>query len=165
MNTNTGATTMSFNKPVRRIAVVGTGVIGASWAAYYLSRGFDVVATDPAASAEANLRKYVDNAWPGLDPRVEFFHHHHGCQSVGLQAPRALRDRPPLQSPPYRSAGRSGRWGEDLRGGDRTGHVVLRIDRQEADSIAQGRSGPCRQPPPGRALQGDVVSDPAGRAG
>jgi len=29
--------------------------MGASWAAYYLSRGFDVVATDPAPSAEANL--------------------------------------------------------------------------------------------------------------
>jgi 3-hydroxyacyl-CoA dehydrogenase len=57
---------MAFNKPIRRIAVVGTGVIGASWAAYYLSRGFDVVATDPAPNAEANLRKYVDNAWPVL---------------------------------------------------------------------------------------------------
>ena len=52
--------------PVRRIAIVGTGVIGASWAAYYLSRGFDVVATDPAPSAESNLRKYVDDAWPAL---------------------------------------------------------------------------------------------------
>jgi 3-hydroxyacyl-CoA dehydrogenase len=57
---------MSVNKPIRRIAVVGTGVIGASWAAYYLSRGFDVIATDPAPNAEANLRKYVDNAWPVL---------------------------------------------------------------------------------------------------
>src|SRR6516164_4336237 len=66
MNTDTGVTKMSFNKPIGRIAVVGTGVIGASWAAYYLSRGFDVVATDPAASAEENLRKYVDNAWPVL---------------------------------------------------------------------------------------------------
>jgi glycine/D-amino acid oxidase-like deaminating enzyme len=27
---------MSVNKPIRRIAIVGTGVIGASWAAYYL---------------------------------------------------------------------------------------------------------------------------------
>jgi 3-hydroxyacyl-CoA dehydrogenase len=57
---------MSSEKPVRRIAVVGTGVIGASWSAYYLSRGLDVVATDPAPNAEANLRKYVDNAWPAL---------------------------------------------------------------------------------------------------
>src|SRR5262249_26636504 len=57
---------MSLDKPIRRIAIVGTGVIGASWAAYYLARGFDVVATDPAPNAEANLRKYVDEAWPLL---------------------------------------------------------------------------------------------------
>src|SRR6059036_197272 len=57
---------MSFNKPVRRVAIVGTGVIGASWAAQYLARGFDVVATDPAPNAEANLRKYVADAWPAL---------------------------------------------------------------------------------------------------
>jgi len=55
-----------LNKPIRRIAIVGTGVIGASWAAYYLSRGYDVVATDPAPNAEANLRTYVDEAWPAL---------------------------------------------------------------------------------------------------
>ena len=28
---------MSFNKPIRRIAVVGTGVIGVSWGAEYLA--------------------------------------------------------------------------------------------------------------------------------
>src|SRR2546428_10046954 len=54
---------MSYDKPIHRIAIVGTGVIGASWAAQYLARGFDVVATDPAPNAEANLRKYVDEAW------------------------------------------------------------------------------------------------------
>src|SRR5271170_4910161 len=64
---------MPYNKPIRRIAIVGTGVIGASWAAQYLARGFDVVATDPAPNAEANLRKYVDEAWEllisiGLSP-------------------------------------------------------------------------------------------------
>jgi 3-hydroxyacyl-CoA dehydrogenase len=57
---------MSHNKPIHRIAIVGTGVIGASWAAQYLARGFDVVATDPAPGAEANLRKYVDEAWKPL---------------------------------------------------------------------------------------------------
>jgi carnitine 3-dehydrogenase len=57
---------MSFEKPVRRVAIVGTGVIGASWAAHYLARGFDVIATDPAPNAEANLRKYVYDAWPAL---------------------------------------------------------------------------------------------------
>ncbi len=57
---------MKYDKPVRRIAIVGTGVIGASWAAQYLARGFDVVATDPGPDAEAKLRKYIDDAWPAL---------------------------------------------------------------------------------------------------
>src|SRR4051812_44604229 len=70
---------MSYDKPIRRIAVVGTGVIGASWAAQYLARGFDVVATDPAPNAEANLRKYVDEAWEQLE-------------AIGL-SPGATRDR------------------------------------------------------------------------
>ena len=58
---------MSFEKPVRRVAVVGTGVIGASWAAQYLARGLDVVATDPDPNAEANLRNYVNEAWGQLE--------------------------------------------------------------------------------------------------
>jgi 3-hydroxyacyl-CoA dehydrogenase len=70
---------MSYNKPIRRIAIVGAGVIGASWAAQYLARGFDVVATDPAPNAEANLREYVDEAWEQLT-------------EVGL-SPGAARDR------------------------------------------------------------------------
>ncbi len=57
---------MSLDKPIRRIAIVGTGVIGASWAALYLAKGFDVVATDPAPNAEADLRLYIDNAWKSL---------------------------------------------------------------------------------------------------
>src|SRR5712692_10541109 len=59
-------TFMSFDKAIHRIAIVGTGVIGASWAAQYLARGFDVIATDPAPNAEASLRQYVDEAWPAL---------------------------------------------------------------------------------------------------
>jgi len=51
---------------IRNIAIVGTGVIGASWAAYYLSKGFSVIATDPAPNAEAGLRKYIDEAWKTL---------------------------------------------------------------------------------------------------
>ena len=58
---------MSAEKPIRRIAIVGTGVIGASWAALFLARGLDVVATDPAPNAEKNLRDYIDSAWPALE--------------------------------------------------------------------------------------------------
>jgi 3-hydroxyacyl-CoA dehydrogenase len=57
---------MSLNKPIRRIAVIGTGAIGSSWAALYLARGLDVIAVDPARHAESNLRRYVDTAWHAL---------------------------------------------------------------------------------------------------
>jgi len=50
------------NDEIKNVAIVGTGVIGASWAAYYLSRGFNVIATDPAPNAEINLRNYVAEA-------------------------------------------------------------------------------------------------------
>src|ERR1700742_1140624 len=57
---------MAKNKQIHNIAIVGTGVIGASWAALYLARGFNVTATDPAPNAEANLRKFIDAAWKDL---------------------------------------------------------------------------------------------------
>jgi 3-hydroxyacyl-CoA dehydrogenase len=57
---------MSFNKPIHRIAIVGTGLIGSSWAAQYLARGFDVVATNPDSNAESKLRKNIDAAWKEL---------------------------------------------------------------------------------------------------
>jgi 3-hydroxyacyl-CoA dehydrogenase len=53
-------------KQIRNIAIVGTGVIGASWAALYLARGFNVTATDPGPNAEENLRRFVDAAWKDL---------------------------------------------------------------------------------------------------
>ena len=54
---------MSYARSVRRIALVGTGLIGSGWAAHYLARGFDVVATDPGPGAETALRGFVDDAW------------------------------------------------------------------------------------------------------
>jgi 3-hydroxyacyl-CoA dehydrogenase len=57
---------MSNNKPIRRIAMIGTGVIGASWTSLFLAKGLQVVATDPAPNAEASLRKFVETAWPAL---------------------------------------------------------------------------------------------------
>jgi 3-hydroxyacyl-CoA dehydrogenase len=57
---------MSQNKPIRRVAIIGTGVIGASWASLFLANGLDVVATDVAPGAEAALRRFVAAAWPAL---------------------------------------------------------------------------------------------------
>jgi 3-hydroxyacyl-CoA dehydrogenase len=58
---------MTDTKPVRRIAIVGTGVIGASWTALFLAKGLQVVATDIAPNAETALRKFVETAWPALN--------------------------------------------------------------------------------------------------
>ncbi len=51
---------------IKTAAIVGTGVIGAGWAARFLAHGLDVVAWDPAPDAEVKLRAAVDNAWPAV---------------------------------------------------------------------------------------------------
>jgi len=58
---------MSNNKPIRHIAIIGTGVIGASWTALFLAKGLDVIATDIAPDAEVSLRRFVKAAWPALE--------------------------------------------------------------------------------------------------
>src|ERR1700738_4100239 len=58
---------MSNNKPIRRVAIIGTGVIGASWTALFLAKGLDVIATDIAPDAETSLRRFVKAAWPALE--------------------------------------------------------------------------------------------------
>ncbi|QJP71203.1 3-hydroxyacyl-CoA dehydrogenase NAD-binding domain-containing protein [Burkholderia glumae] len=62
---------------IQRIAVVGAGVIGASWAAFYLDHGFEVVVSDPAPDAQArlqaSLRRVLGEARLGeLAPRLRF---------------------------------------------------------------------------------------------
>ncbi len=52
---------------IKRVALIGTGVIGASWATLFLAHGLDVVATDPAADAEATLRAIVARQWPAAE--------------------------------------------------------------------------------------------------
>jgi 3-hydroxyacyl-CoA dehydrogenase len=46
----------STTSPVRRVAVVGSGTIGASWAACFVAAGLEVTCTDPAPDAEERLR-------------------------------------------------------------------------------------------------------------
>jgi 3-hydroxyacyl-CoA dehydrogenase len=53
-------------KPIRHIAIIGTGVIGASWSALFLAKGLEVTATDVASNAETALRHFVESAWPAL---------------------------------------------------------------------------------------------------
>jgi len=52
---------------IKTFAAIGTGVIGSGWIARALAHGLDVVAWDPGATAEAQLRANVANAWPALE--------------------------------------------------------------------------------------------------
>ena len=47
-------------------AVLGAGVIGASWTALFLASGRSVTIFDPDPQAEANVRTYVERAWPTM---------------------------------------------------------------------------------------------------
>jgi 3-hydroxyacyl-CoA dehydrogenase len=75
---------------VRTIAVVGAGIIGASWTAWFLARGFAVRATDTRADGETFIRDYIEKAWPTLE-------------RFGL-APGADRDRWSLHRTPAEAA-------------------------------------------------------------
>src|ERR1700730_16867585 len=55
-----------MTRQIKRVAIIGTGVIGASWTALFLANGLEVVATDVAPNAEAALKRFVEAAWPAL---------------------------------------------------------------------------------------------------
>lgn len=52
---------------VHTVAILGTGLIGASWASLCLAKGLDVVGYDPAPGAEYRLRATIDSYWPILE--------------------------------------------------------------------------------------------------
>lgn len=61
---------------VQRVAVIGAGTIGTSWAAYFLAQALEVLVVDPVRN-EADLRHDIADAWialermglaPGADP-------------------------------------------------------------------------------------------------
>ena len=55
-----------MTQTIQTAAIIGTGVIGASWATAFLARGMDVVATDPARGAEQALRGTVAAQWTAM---------------------------------------------------------------------------------------------------
>lgn len=50
-----------------RVAVIGTGVIGAGWACHFLRMGLDVVAWDPAPDSSKRLADFVRMVWPTIE--------------------------------------------------------------------------------------------------
>jgi 3-hydroxyacyl-CoA dehydrogenase len=56
-----------MTKPIKRVAIIGTGAIGASWAALFLAKGLEVVATDISPNAKTALDDFITAAWPALE--------------------------------------------------------------------------------------------------
>lgn len=54
---------------VRRVAVVGTGLIGSGWLAAFLGHGLRVEVFDPAPGAAEKARAHVAQAWPAMVER------------------------------------------------------------------------------------------------
>lgn len=79
----------STHPAIRRVAIVGAGTIGASWAALFLAHGLEVVVSDPAPDAEPLTRERVRAAWPVL---AEL-----GRVAAGAN-PDALRFEPDLEA-------------------------------------------------------------------
>ena len=52
---------------VRRVTCLGAGPIGGGWAAWYLSRGYDVVSYLHDPSEVDALNRLLDTAWPSLE--------------------------------------------------------------------------------------------------
>ncbi|MEM9603997.1 MAG: 3-hydroxyacyl-CoA dehydrogenase NAD-binding domain-containing protein [Pseudomonadota bacterium] len=52
---------------LQNTAIIGSGVIGSSWAALFLAAGKTVTVYDPAADFEAATRKRIEAVWPTLE--------------------------------------------------------------------------------------------------
>ncbi|ARQ00221.1 3-hydroxyacyl-CoA dehydrogenase NAD-binding domain-containing protein [Pseudorhodoplanes sinuspersici] len=50
----------------KRIGLIGTGSVGCGWAAVYVARGYDVIASDPALNAEKRARAFIADTWDAL---------------------------------------------------------------------------------------------------
>ena len=52
---------------VKKVAVVGGGVIGIGWVLHYLRMGFDVTAYDPMPEARERIASMVNDTWPLME--------------------------------------------------------------------------------------------------
>lgn len=57
-------------REIKTVAVVGTGTIGAGWAARFVNKGIDVIATDLDPACEPRLRTVVANAMAQMDKLI-----------------------------------------------------------------------------------------------
>ena len=52
---------------IRKIGVIGAGLIGSGWASRCIARGHNVVVYDPSSQGESVLLSHIENAWYALE--------------------------------------------------------------------------------------------------
>ena len=57
-----GVRAFSVRNMIKKVAIIGGGVIGGGWAARFLLNGLDVYVYDPDPNAEQTLLEVIDNA-------------------------------------------------------------------------------------------------------
>ncbi len=72
----TASETKTQDTTLQRVAVVGGGTIGASWATLFLAKGLSVRLYDPAPDNASVVRQFIAAAWPamqrlGLHPEAD----------------------------------------------------------------------------------------------
>ncbi|WP_372575144.1 3-hydroxyacyl-CoA dehydrogenase NAD-binding domain-containing protein [Ruegeria jejuensis] len=77
---------------IKKTAVLGAGVIGASWAALFLASGRSVTVFDPNENAETVVRSYVEQAWPALEELALTDHATPDALAFAATAAEAVRD-------------------------------------------------------------------------
>jgi carnitine 3-dehydrogenase len=109
-------------QPIRCVAVIGTGVIGASWATCFLARGLDVVACDPQPGAEQALRATIAAQWPAM-------------QAIGL-TPDASPERLRFAGSPEEAAAEAQFVQENAPEGlDTKRELLRRLDGATSDTV------------------------------
>ena len=58
---------MTMASNIATVGVCGTGVIGASWTGLFLSKGMQVLVSDPAPGAKEKLDAHLKEIWPALE--------------------------------------------------------------------------------------------------
>ncbi len=51
---------------IRKVGVVGGGLIGLSWATLFVARGLEVTVYDPQEAVGQSLKDFVEDAWPSM---------------------------------------------------------------------------------------------------
>ncbi len=57
---------MAYRTDIKNILIIGAGLIGSSWTAFFLAKGFDVTVSDPDPDVEKKVRAYIEEFWPNL---------------------------------------------------------------------------------------------------